>query len=96
MMVLNSTLVMDHGIRPWSVHSRLWAKFFLMWTDQGRYKLTYLSVYLEGLVAGLGLGAIAEVTKRQLGLINEGKSQLLSIHILLPLVVSILQNIDNN
>ena len=55
-----------------------------------------MSVYLEGLVAGLGLGAIAEVTKRQLGLINEGKSQLLSIRILLSLVVSILQNIDNN
>ena len=31
-----------------------------------------MTVFLAGLVAGLGLGALAEVTKRQLGLSKTG------------------------
>lgn len=37
-----------------------------------KFSLSTLTFFLAGLVAGLGLGALAEVTKRQLGLSKTG------------------------
>ena len=37
-----------------------------------KFSISTLTFFLTGLVAGLGLGALAEVTKRQLGLSKTG------------------------
>ena len=37
-----------------------------------------MTFFIIGLVAGLGLGALAEVTKRQLGLSKEGRQKVFS------------------
>ena len=49
-------------------------------------KFFNLMVFFAGLVAGLGLGALAEVTKRQLGLSKTGKKLIIKYHLQLNLV----------
>lgn len=44
-------------------------------------KFCDLLVFFAGLVAGLGLGALAEVTKRQLGLSKTGKTLIIKYNL---------------